>query len=86
MDENLPDGVMRERYVSKSVTLENCQAIRFYFDPPIGSVEHSVIVWRNRPAKMKPLETVKRLRDLRPGDKVIVNGKTETMIAVEIYR
>lgn len=64
-------------------TLETAHALHFQFAPP--QPWRSVIVWRDRPKLVRPVEH-KRLRDLRPGDEVIFQGQRETIYAVEVYR
>jgi len=64
-------------------TLENAYALQFQLAPP--EPWRSLIVWRDGPKPFKPVEK-RRLRDLRPGDTVIYQGRRETICAVEIYR
>jgi hypothetical protein len=53
---------------------------------PVDDMLSCVIVWKDRPSAVKPVEERKRLRDLRPGDRVTVFGKLATLVEVEIYR
>lgn len=85
-NDNQTDGITRDRYASPTVTIETCHAIRFYFQPGPDGSERVAIVWRDSPSRVRPVESGKRLRDLRPGDRVLFNGNEETLIAVEIYR
>ncbi len=64
------------------VTLDNCEALQFTFEP-----DGTIIVWRNKPKLTRPEDTSKRIRDLKPVDVVILpNGERRTISRVEIYR
>lgn len=49
-------------------------------------MESSITAWRGTKPNIRPLASGKRLRDLRPGDKVIVLGKPAELSTVEVYR
>ena len=77
--------VKRERYCRPDVTLETCSAVQFQLTP--GAPWRSIIIWRDPPQNtFRPVDRTKRLRDLRPGDEVIVKGKRETIYEMYIYR
>lgn len=80
---DLPTGVTRSRHASPRITLANCDAIRFSFEPDGLS---GIIVWRDKPARLRPVEQGKRISELRPGDRVLVEGVEETLRVVELYR
>ena len=82
----LPTGVSRSRDISQEVTLDNCHAIQFYFEPEGDAAASSLIVWRDGPKHTRPLDKSKRLRDMRPGDVLFFNGRTLTIRQLEIYR
>ncbi len=83
---NLPDGVTRSPEIGRHVTLENCHALQFRLQSRGGEASRSIIVWRDRPKHVRPVDPRKRLRDMRPGDRVVFIGKEETVVAVEVYR
>ena len=89
LNPNLPDGITRSSDLQAFVTLDNCHALMFHFredNSPADAMLSCVIVWKDRPSAVKPVEERKRLRDLRPGDRVTVFGKSATLVEVEIYR
>ncbi len=64
---------------SRNVTIDNCYALS------VTLVDGSdVIAWRGQPGILRP--TAGRLRDILPGDEVLVSGKPRVVRAVEIYR
>lgn len=85
-DSPLPDGVTRNEHCICDVTLETCHAMCFYFRYPDGR-DSLIIVWKDlENPNIRPVSSGKRLRDLRPGDEVVVVGKSATLTGVEIYR
>ena len=64
-------------------TLDTAHALQIQLAP--SEPWRSVIVWRDGVKPLKPVQK-KRLRDLRPGDAVIYQGRQETIQAVEVYR
>ena len=81
----LPFGVTRDRHCCVNVTLHTCHALAFtYVD--LDGQEASLIAWRHLPANIQPIEVSKRLRDLRPGDKVLVFGRPAKLAIVSVYR
>jgi hypothetical protein len=82
---DLPEGIARSNEASPDATLDNCFALKFDFAGPDAQGTRSVIVWRDGPKNIRPLEKT-RLRDVRPGDHVESFGKRECVVAVEIYR
>lgn len=77
--------ITRSRYVRADVTLDSCEALQFCFASNEGN-SHSLVVWKNGPKNIRSADGRKRIRDIRPGDRVFVFGKLETVTAVEIYR
>ena len=45
-----------------------------------------MIVWRDGPKNIRPFDSNKRLRDLRPGDIVWFFDEMATLTGVELYR
>ena len=78
--------IARDRHVAPHVTLEKCDALQFSFVSREGELPTSVIVWRGGPKNLRPMDSAKRLRDLRSGDQVICFGKQEEILGVVIYR
>ena len=72
-------------YAAAGATLDNCRALLFRLAGTDDQPESEVIVWRDRPSLIKPVDD-ERLRDLRPGDKVEVGGKVRSVVAMEVYR
>lgn len=70
-------------HCNSNVTLDTAHALHFRLAPAVPW--RSIVVWRDGPRLLRP-EEKKPLRDLRPGDEVICQGKRETVFAVEIYR
>ena len=81
----LPEGVTRSQHAISSLTLDTCHTLKFALqtEPPSS---RELIVWRDGPKYTRPDERGKRIRDLRPGDVVIFQGKREVIVGLEIYR
>ena len=76
--------IPRNSQARADVTIENCEALQFTFEPDNLS---TIIAWRDQPKWTRPEDTSKRLRDLKPGDVVILrNGERRTISRVEIFR
>ena len=76
--------ISRNSQARAGVMLENCEAIQFTFEPDDLC---TIIVWRDRPKLTRPEDASKRLRDLRPGDAVVLpSGERRIISRVEIYR
>lgn len=62
--------------------VEDCQALAFWL-----SRRHCVIVWRDGPRRLRPVDEGKRIRDLRAGDEVfLADGEPHTICSVSVYR
>ena len=83
---DLPEGVIRCQQACSNVSWDECSAIQFYIEPTKGEVERSLIVWRDGPKNIRPFDSNKRLRDLRPGDIVWFFDEMATLTGVELYR
>lgn len=74
----LPSGVTRDQHAGASTTLENCYAVQLFLKPPPGCFSLSYVIWRGpqspKSVRIEPV-TVKRIRDLRCGDWVEVDGQ-----------
>ena len=68
-----------------AATLDTCHALLFRLEPPEGTLPVEVIVWRDKPSLIKPVDK-KRLRDLQPGDDVLCGERLTKVIGVEIWR
>lgn len=79
---DLPLGVTRNEHARANLTLDTCVAMLFDLEPG----DSSIIVWKGNRANLRPLGDQKRIRDVRPGDKVEVFGAAKLVKAVEIYR
>ena len=80
-----PPGITRDRYCSPSVTIETCYAL-FIVLEPLEDLRTTFMFWRNT-QPTPPFKGAKpRLRDLRPGDQVVVEGWRRKIAKVEIYR
>ncbi len=78
----LPEGVGVDRYCTAPVSLDSCHALSIELTDG-----RQWIVWRDRGSKrLRPIG-VERWRDVRPGCKVIIDGKVEaTVSVVNVYR
>jgi hypothetical protein len=69
-------------------SLDDCEAVIIQFAPP--EVLTYIVVWRNRPRYVRPVERGKRIRDLQSGDAVVFRGKSYVVSYVvhslEVYR
>ena len=81
----LPSSITRDRDARSDVTLENCHIIKFEFSADHGSIER-VNVWRHEPFILRPLRNVDRIRDVRPGDVVLLDGRRRRVRRVIVYR
>lgn len=80
------DNIARDRYCAPNVTIENCHAILLHFKELKGAVPR-LMVWRQDAQRPKiKCETKSRVRDLRAGDVIVLEGRSRKIIAVEIYR
>ena len=64
-----------------TTSLDNCEAVIV----GLGPLSY-VVVWRHRPKHLRPVERGKRIRDLRPGDRVVYQDKQRTVHSIEVYR
>ena len=74
----------RSQYCRADVTIENCESLLFEFETE-GPTSRQIIVARGQKSTLKPIEK-DRIRDLRPGDKVELDGEERTITKVEIHR
>ena len=72
-------------HAARNVTLDTCHALQFHLTPHENEVSRGVIIWRGSRADLR-LVGRERLRDVRPGDEVIYQGRPERVVSVEIYR
>jgi len=73
----------RNPLARSDVTIDNCESLQFTFEPDGLS---TIIVWRDKP-RTRPADPSKRLRDLGPGDVVVLpGGERRTFSGVEIFR
>lgn len=65
-----PPGITRDRYCRPNVTIEDCAALFIQLEP-LEDLRCDFKFWRGRTSDVSfRSSTVKRLRDLRPGDVV----------------
>ena len=70
----LPDGVTRDRFCSPSVSLESCHAILITVKS-LEDVRCEYMFWRDDAKRIAcRCQNRQRIRDLRPGDKIVVDG------------
>lgn len=84
MEGDTPHGGTN-RHARPGVTLENCAALQKRLEcppPQTGAVN----VWRDSAKKTVKPEPLKPLRQLRPGDVVIVHGERRIVKSVEAWR
>ena len=65
----------------RDISLDNCEAVCVWF----GKL-NCAIVWKDRPKYVRPVDREKRIRDLRPGDRVTYRGEPRVVRRVEVYR
>ena len=82
---DLPDGVTRHADCVSNITLRTCHAVMFRYRLHEEGRAGEIIAWRE-PKPNIWSATGKRLRDLRPGDEVLVFGYTATLTEVIVYR
>lgn len=70
--------------VDAKPSLDDCEAVIIQFAPP-EALTH-IVVWRDRPRYVRPLERGKRIRDLRLGNAVEFRGKRYIVHSLEVYR
>ena len=81
-----PPGVTRDRYCRANVTIEHCAALFIQLEPLEGA-RCDFMFWRGLKTDVAFVSrSVKRLRDLRPGDSVEYQGLRRTVCRVEIFR
>ncbi|MEO8270300.1 MAG: hypothetical protein ABI557_11315 [Aureliella sp.] len=80
-----PPGVTRDRYCSPNVTLETAWAIYVELEP-LAELRCAFMFWKGD--RMQPGLTIDkpRIRDLRPGDTLVLDGWKRLVEKVEIYR
>ena len=83
----LPDGrpMHLNPHAARNVTLDSCHALQLHLEPRRNEVSRRVIIWRGGRADFR-LVGRERLRDVRAGDEVIFQGRSERVVGVEIYR
>ncbi|TWT67760.1 hypothetical protein Pla123a_43190 [Posidoniimonas polymericola] len=81
----LPAGVTRCPQAGPQTTLENCCAVQVYLRPLDGGAPFSVIAWRDRPARVRPIGRP-RITALRPGDWARWNGGVFVVDGIEVWR
>ena len=84
MNEHTPHGGTN-RHARPGVTLENCAALQIWLECPSPQTG-AVIVWRDGPKKHVRPEPPKPLRELQPGDTVVVHGELRIVKSVEAWR
>lgn len=67
------------------LTLETCEAAQVWFQPEANGMIRSLIVWRDRPSRLK-LPAGRRVRTLVRGDVVRIDGEEWIVEKVEAWR
>ena len=81
-----PPGITRDRYCRSNVTIESCAALFIELEP-LEDLRCCFMFWRGYPFDTAfQSSRIKRLRDLRPGNQVLCDGRHRTIKRVEIYR
>lgn len=80
-----PPGITRDQYCSPNVTLETAWAILIEVEP-LEDLRCAFMVWRGDKQAPRIKSDKGRVRDLRPGDTVEVEGWLRKVARVEIYR
>ncbi len=75
-------SAVAQPHIEDQRDVEDCQALAFWL-----SRRHCVIVWRDGPRRLRPVDQGKRIRDLRVGDEVfLADGEPHTICSVGVYR
>jgi hypothetical protein len=85
VNSNLPPGVTRDRDARQDVTLENCELLKFCLRDERRAFT-SINVSRHGPSLVQPEKKLSRLRDVRPGDYVLLEGARSLVTEVVVYR
>lgn len=84
--ETLPNGVTKDHYCSPRVTLETCNAI-FIQLVPISDLRCFYMFWKDDIERTRVASrTRQRIRDLRPGDLISIEGFQRQIETFTIYR
>ena len=81
------DELPRYPNANPHLTADNCQALLLTFEPRGEATGGSQVVWRNRKpgVELDLADAADRLRDLRPGDEILVDGRRQTIAKIELY-
>lgn len=82
---NDPPGITRDRYCSPSVTLETAWAIYVELEP-LAELRCAFMLWKGDPRPAGLIIHKPRIRDLRPGDTIVLDRWTRKVVKVEIFR
>ena len=82
---NDPPGISRDRYCSPNVTLETAWAIYVELEP-LAELRCAFMFWKDDPRPVGLIIDKPRIRDLRPGDTIVLDGWTRVVGKLEIYR
>ena len=80
-----PPGITRDRYCSPNVTLETAWAI-FVELEPLAELRCAFMFWKGDPRPAELTIDKPRIRDLRPGDEIVMDGWRRLVVKVEIFR
>ncbi len=82
---NDPPGITRDHYCSPNVTLETAWAIYVELEP-LAELRSAFMFWKGDPRPVGLVIDRPRIRDLRPGDAIVVDCWRRLVVRVEIYR
>ncbi len=79
------DDVPKDRYCSSRVDLETASAFYVELEPLVG-MRTQFMFWRQDKPPVGLRIFASRIRDLRPGDKVVYQGFERVVSSVQVYR
>jgi hypothetical protein len=85
----LPPGVTREANAGKLTTLDNCTMVQLFVTADIPGTRRSFVITKGpqypKARDIRPV-TKKRIRDLRAGDQVTIDGVLTEVVGLQVYR
>lgn len=79
------EDVPKDRYCSPYVSLETASAIYVEVEP-LCDMRHQFMFWKNNRLPEGLVIFAARIRDLRPGDRIVFQGFERRVLLVQIYR
>jgi hypothetical protein len=85
----LPPGVTRDANAGKTTTLDDCTMVQLFVTPAANGSSRSFVISKGpqhpKARDIRPV-TKKRIRDLRAGDQVTIDGVLTEVVGLQVYR